>query len=168
MIDVTTTFAVISWKKEVYRNMIADKIKNARTIKKLTQEQVAEDLNVSRQTISNWENGESLPDIVSIIRMSELYDLSLDELLKGDATLLNKIERDMKVAKAENNVIKFVWISIVIGVVMIILGNVFDGNPFIDFISAALPWVLLGLMVLFAILYAAVNVETITLVKTYK
>ena len=140
--------------------MIADKIKNARTIKKLTQEQVAEDLNVSRQTISNWENGKSLPDIVSIIRMSEL--------LKGDATLLNKIERDMKVAKAENNVIKFVWISIVIGVVMIILGNVFDGNPFIDFISAALPWVLLGLMVLFAILYAAVNVETITLVKTYK
>ena len=108
MIDVTTTFAVISWKKEVYRNMIADKIKNARTIKKLTQEQVAEDLNVSRQTISNWENGKSLPDIVSIIRMSELYDLSLDELLKGDATLLNKIERDMKVAKAEKNVIKFV------------------------------------------------------------
>ena len=88
--------------------MIADKIKNARTIKKLTREQVAEDLNVSRQTISNWENGKSLPDIVSIIRMSELYDLSLDELLKGDATLLNKIERDMKVAKAENNVIKFV------------------------------------------------------------
>ncbi len=39
--------------------MIADKIKNARTIKQLTQEQVAEDLNVSRQTISNWENGVS-------------------------------------------------------------------------------------------------------------
>ena len=39
--------------------MIADKIKNARTIKRLTREQVAEDLNVSRQTISNWENGVS-------------------------------------------------------------------------------------------------------------
>jgi len=39
--------------------MIADKIKNARTIKQLIQEQVAEDLNVSRQTISNWENGVS-------------------------------------------------------------------------------------------------------------
>ena len=39
--------------------MIADKIKNARTTKKLTWEQVAEDLNVSRQTISNWENGVS-------------------------------------------------------------------------------------------------------------
>ena len=44
--------------------------------------------------------------------MSELYDLSLDELLKGDTTLLNKIERDMKVAKAENNVIKFDRFSI--------------------------------------------------------
>ena len=59
MIDITTTFAVISWKKEAYRIMIADKIKNARTIKQLIQEQVAEDLNVSRQTISNWENGVS-------------------------------------------------------------------------------------------------------------
>lgn len=39
--------------------MIADKIKYICTIKKLTQEQVAEDLNVSRQTISNWENGVS-------------------------------------------------------------------------------------------------------------
>ncbi|RHT05008.1 XRE family transcriptional regulator [Ruminococcus sp. AM40-10AC] len=39
--------------------MIADKIKNARTIKQLTQGRVAEDLNVSRQTISNWENGVS-------------------------------------------------------------------------------------------------------------
>ena len=53
--------------------MIADKIKNARTIKKLTQEHVAEDLNVSRQTISNWENGKSLPDIVSIIGICPFY-----------------------------------------------------------------------------------------------
>lgn len=78
----------------------------------LSQEELGMELQVSRQTISKWETGKSLPDIVSIIRMSELYDLSLDELLKGDATLLNKIERDMKVAKAENNVIKFDRFSI--------------------------------------------------------
>ena len=58
--------------------MIADKIKNARTIKKFTQEQIAEDLNVSRQTISNWENGKSLPDIVSIITVIiEYYKLPI-------------------------------------------------------------------------------------------
>ena len=133
--------------------MIADKIKNARTNKDFTQEQVAEHLSVSRQTISNWENGRSLPDIISIIKMSELYDISLDELVKGDHTLLHKIEKDMNDAKAEKKVTKFAWISIVTGAILIILGNIFDGNPLIDFISAALPWVLLGLMILFAILY---------------
>ncbi len=91
--------------------MIGDNIKFYRKKNQLTQDDIAEACNVTRQAVSKWENGKSLPDIVSIIRMSELYDLSLDELLKGDATLLNKIERDMKVAKAENNVIKFAWIS---------------------------------------------------------
>ena len=51
---------------------IGDKIKNAREENKLTQTQASESLMISRQTISNWENGKSLPDILSVIRMSEL------------------------------------------------------------------------------------------------
>ena len=57
---------------------IGCKIKAARIEKKLTQEQVAELLGVSRQTISNWENEKSYPDIISVIKMSECYDVSLD------------------------------------------------------------------------------------------
>ena len=57
---------------------IGDKIKTAREENKLTQAQAAESLMVSRQTVSNWENGKSLPDIISVIRMSELYRISLD------------------------------------------------------------------------------------------
>lgn len=132
---------------------IADKIKNARMQKGYTQEQVAENLFVSRQTISNWENGKSLPDILSIMRMSELYELSLDELMRGDRALLKKIEKDVRTAKAEKRIIKFAWISIVIGTILIILGEIFEGNPLIDFMNGALPWILLGLMFLFAILY---------------
>ncbi len=132
---------------------IADKIKSARIQKEYTQEQSAENLMVSRQTISNWENGKSLPDIVSIIRMSDLYDVSLDELLKGDRVLMEKIEKDAMAVKAEKKIIKFAWISIVLGVIVIILGNIFEGNPVIDFINGALPWILLGLMLLFAMLY---------------
>ena len=49
----------------------------------MTQEQVAGLLEVSRQTISNWENAKSYPDIVSVIKLSECYDVSLDYLLKG-------------------------------------------------------------------------------------
>lgn len=73
--------------------MIADKIKNARTIKKLTQEQVAEDLNVSRQTISNWENGVSVPNINTLILISEKFDIPVDEMLKsGD--VVEKIDNN--------------------------------------------------------------------------
>ena len=132
---------------------IADKIKNARIQKGYTQEQVAENLLVSRQTISNWENGKSLPDIISIIKMSELYELSLDEMMKGDKALLKKVERDVGAVKAEKKLIKFAWISIVIAIIIMILGEIIEGNPFIDFMNGALPWILLGLMLLFAILY---------------
>ena len=132
---------------------IADKIKNARIINGLTQEQAAESLLVSRQTISNWENEKSLPDVISIIRMSDLYGLSLDELLKGDEALMKRMEKDIKAAKTEKRLVNFSWISIVLGAVMIILDGIFDGHPFIDFINGALPWVLLGLMILFAMLY---------------
>lgn len=132
---------------------IADKIKNARIQKGHTQEQVAENLLVSRQTISNWENGKSLPDIISIIKMSELYELSLDEMMKGDKALLKKVERDVGAVKAEKKLIKFAWISIVIAIILMILGEIIEGNPVIDFMNGALPWILLGLMLLFAILY---------------
>ena len=63
---------------------IGSKIKAARIEKKLTQEQVAELLGVSRQTISNWENEKYYPDIISVIKMSECYDITLDYLLKGE------------------------------------------------------------------------------------
>ena len=132
---------------------IADKIRNARTNKEYTQEQAAEKLLVSRQTVSNWENGKSLPDIISIIRMSEFYDVSLDELLKGDKLLMDKIESDARAVKAGKKLTRFAFISIAIGVITLILGVIFQGNPVIDFIKGALPWVLLGLMFLFAILY---------------
>lgn len=85
--------------------------------------------------------------------MSELYELSLDELMKEDKALLKKIEKDVRVVKTEKKIIKFAWISIVIGTILIIIGEIFEGNPFIDFINGAFPWVLLGLMFLLAILH---------------
>lgn len=64
---------------------IGAKLKQARTASALTQEQVAEALGVSRQTLSNWENEKTYPDIVNVIAMSELYGVPLDALLKGEA-----------------------------------------------------------------------------------
>lgn len=60
---------------------IGNKLKKARNEKGITQEQAAEFLGVSRQTISNWENNKSYPDIISVIKMSDFYAVSLDILL---------------------------------------------------------------------------------------
>ena len=72
---------------------IGSKLKDARNSKGLTQEQAAEALGVSRQTISNWENNRSYPDIISVIKMSGLYSVSLDHLLKEEKPM--KEEKSM-------------------------------------------------------------------------
>lgn len=131
---------------------IGDKIRNAREENKLTQAQASESLMVSRQTISNWENGKSLPDILSVIRMSELYKLSLDELLKGDKAMIEKIEKDNEMRKTEKKIIKYAWICILAGAAILTLSNVFEGNPVMEFLSEATPWILLALTFLFWIL----------------
>lgn len=59
---------------------IGRKLKEARMKMKFTQEMTAELLHVSRQTISNWENEKAIPDIISVIKLSEIYDMSLDDL----------------------------------------------------------------------------------------
>ena len=51
---------------------IGKKLREARVTSGLTQEQVAEELHISRQTISNWENEKSYPDIASVVKMSDL------------------------------------------------------------------------------------------------
>ena len=63
---------------------IGSKIKATRIEKTLTEEQAAELLGVSRQTISNWENEKSYPDIISVKQISECYEVSLDYLLKAE------------------------------------------------------------------------------------
>ena len=92
---------------------IGSKIKAARIEKKLTQEQVAELLGVSRQTISNWENEKSYPDIISVIKMSECYDISLDYLLKGEQkmkTYYDYLEETTNVVKSNANRNKIITI----------------------------------------------------------
>lgn len=61
--------------------MLNDNIKKFRKVKKLTQEQVAEKLNVSRQTVSKWESGETIPDIYNCCELAKLYEITVDDLL---------------------------------------------------------------------------------------
>lgn len=96
---------------------IGVKIKNARIKAKLTQEQVAEALSVSRQTISNWENGKTYPDIISVIKMSDLYGISLDHLLKDKeealmANYLGYLEESTNIVKSKNRLSELILIAV--------------------------------------------------------
>ena len=62
---------------------IGEKIFELRKQKNLSQEEVADRLNVSRQTISKWETNQSTPDFDKIVPLCELFEISTDELLKG-------------------------------------------------------------------------------------
>lgn len=61
--------------------IISSNIKKYRELKDMTQENLAEQMNISRQSISKWERGDALPSVENLIRLSELLDLSLDDLV---------------------------------------------------------------------------------------
>ena len=69
---------------------LGNKIKYYRNEKELSQEELAERVYVSRQTISNWENNKSYPDINSIVLLSEIFEISIDNLIKGDVEQMKK------------------------------------------------------------------------------
>lgn len=69
-------------------------LKEKRIELKMTQQEVADQLNVTRQTVSSWEVGKSIPDISSLIEISELYNISLDYMLKGDKNVTEKLKKD--------------------------------------------------------------------------
>lgn len=65
-------------------------IKKYRTMMNLSQEDLAEHVYVTRQTISNWETGKSYPDIHSLLLLSSLFNVSLDTLIKGDLEMMRE------------------------------------------------------------------------------
>ncbi len=70
-------------------------LKELRTEKNLTQEQLAESLNVSRRTVSRWETGFNLPDLDILVIMSDFYQVDLRELLDGQRRS-EKMDEQMK------------------------------------------------------------------------
>ena len=102
---------------------IGVKLKEARIKSGLTQENVAEKIQVSRQTISNWENEKSFPDIVNVIKLSDLYNISLDQLLKGDEAMIEHLEKSTNIVKSNEKLIA----AIIANVLLMILFILFNG-----------------------------------------
>ena len=69
---------------------LGSQIKKYRNELSLSQDALAEKVYVSRQTISNWENGKSYPDVNSLVLLSEVFQTSIDRLIKGDVEVMKK------------------------------------------------------------------------------
>ncbi|SFB50630.1 DNA-binding transcriptional regulator, XRE-family HTH domain [Cohnella sp. OV330] len=74
--------------------VFGEKLKTERNRKGWSQEELAEKLYVSRQAVSKWENGQNYPSIEIIIKVSDLFELTIDELLRSDEELKRKVIKD--------------------------------------------------------------------------
>lgn len=135
-------------------------IKKCRTELNLSQEELTEKVYVTRQTISNWENGKSYPDIHSLLLLSSLFNVSLDQLIKGDIETMKEMINEQEVKKFNYN------------------GNIFSIHFLILIISAAplFIWLERYAFIPFGVLFAitmfwALKVEKIKKendIQTYK
>ena len=138
---------------------ISERLTQARTVSGMTQEQVAENIMVSRVTLSHWENGKTLPDIASLISLSDLYQISLDELLKGDPKMTEKVKKDAKDLKSNKRLILITAIFCIV-VMAVYIASIIVGGEFKDFSQAATPWLLMGIGIAAVITYSDQKEET--------
>ena len=80
---------------------IAHQIKEYRKSHQLSQEELAEKVYVSRQTISNWETEKSYPDLQSLVLLSQCFGISLDQLIKGDLEKMKTVIRESDIQELE-------------------------------------------------------------------
>lgn len=97
---------------------ISKRIKEFRQSNQLTQKELGEQLNVSDKTISSWETGRTYPDVSMIIKLSDIFDISLDEFLRGDVKIVEKIDKDLR----QKKIYKY---GLVIGSLLVLTGIIF-------------------------------------------
>jgi Predicted transcriptional regulators len=102
---------------------IGERLQTRRKELSLTQQEVADSLHVTRQTISNWEVGKNYPDLQSIIDLSDLYQISLDLLLKGDKNVMKKLNHDTSVVRMNRLIAVSNFIGIFLALSLLLIGG---------------------------------------------
>ena len=102
---------------------LGDKILQLRKKNGLSQEQLGEKVDVTRQTISNWELGETTPNPEQLKKMSKAFDVSIDEILDNDSKefLMNKISNTEKLAGIIIKILKVIGFVIVVYIIFMII-----------------------------------------------
>lgn len=139
---------------------LGKQIKLYRQEAQLSQEELADRVYVSRQTISNWENDKSYPDVNSLVLLSEVFHISLDKLIKGDIEMMKDVIN-------KDDVLRLNRYGNISGLLMILC--VISVAPMFIFIG---KWSILPLGIIFAVaMYYANKIERIKKdndIQTYK
>ena len=139
---------------------VSTQIRKYRTNIGISKEQMAEQIFVTRQTVSNWETGKSYPDIHSLILLSSLFNVSLDQLIKGDIEIMREEINEVEIKKL--NRYGFIY-TILLGI------TILSAVPLAVWLGffAIIPWGIIAAVTLFV----ALKVERIKKennVQTYK
>ena len=124
---------------------VGKQIKRFRQDLKLSQEELAGKTFVTRQTISNWENGKNYPDVNSLVLLSQLFNTSLDILVKGDVI-------EMKKQVAQDDVRRFKRDTVIFTVLIFV--TVLSAAPLFLYLELAgiVLWLLIaGFMIYYAV-----------------
>ena len=76
---------------------LGEQLQRLREAKNMSREELAQQMNVSRQAIYKWENDKGYPDIQNLLKLSEIYETTIDELIKSDSTFQDKINIDINI-----------------------------------------------------------------------
>ncbi|HBI1251950.1 TPA: helix-turn-helix transcriptional regulator [Staphylococcus aureus] len=142
-------------------------LKKKRKEAQLSQEELAEELNISRQSISKWENEKGYPNIETLLKISEIFNITVDELLKGDDYLKNKIIQDSKKLKYPKwksffDILIFIGLIFTITKIIIYIITKVTGNE-IDFLSGSIIYSFGPLLLM---IIGAIGTDTLS--KKYK
>lgn len=139
---------------------LGEQLKAYRQKVQLSQEELANRVYVSRQTISNWENNKTYPDVNSLVLLSEVFQVSLDQLIKGDIDAMKEVIRKEEIDKMK--CYGAIYTALLIAVAV-------SAVPFFMWLGtwALIPWGILFV----AAMYYALKVEKVKKdndVQTYK
>lgn len=139
---------------------LGKQIKKHRQEVQLSQEKLADRVYVSRQTISNWENDKSYPDVNSLVLLSEIFQISLDNLIKGDIEVMKDVIQKEEIVKM-NRYGKIYTIMLIVTAISAVPLFMWLG------VWAFIPWEIIWALSM----YFAVQVEKVKKdndVQTYK
>lgn len=126
---------------------IGNLLKEKRIARKLTQEQLAEQIFVSTKTISNWENNKTTPDIDSLILLAKLFHLSLDNLLLEGSNVVENIKK-IEATKIAEKYFLISWVTNIIFGLTFVTQNFFGKLSLFAMVCLSLG-MLLNMLVLF-------------------